>query len=150
MGPETDDAARCKVLVVEDDPAVTRIIRVCLQTAGFDTTQAETGREALQKMDEAPFDAVLLDLGLPDGLGGSVLRRLQDVSPDGYPAWLVVSALDEDEAVRRYGPLKGTFVPKPFDPWELIRTLQGLLAQRRAAESTGNGTSPTKGHSQDN
>jgi DNA-binding response OmpR family regulator len=147
MGRERDEAARYKVLIVEDDPAVTRILRVCLTTAGFDTTQAETGREALQTMDEALFDAVLLDLGLPDGLGGSVLRRLQDVSPNGYPAWLVVSALDEDEAVRRYGPLKGTFVPKPFDPWELIRTLQGLLAQRNAAESTGNGTSPTNGHS---
>jgi len=80
-------------------------------------------------MDEAQPDAVLLDLGLPDGLGGAVLRRLHQ-SQDGYPAWLIVSALDEDEAKRRYGPLKGTFIPKPFDPWELVKKLEDLLSRR--------------------
>jgi DNA-binding response OmpR family regulator len=97
-------------------------------------------------MDEATFDGVLLDLGLPDGLGGSVLQRLQETSPDGYPAWVIVSALDEDEAVRRYGPLKGTFVPKPFDPWELIRTLRELLAQRRPAGGNNGMTPPEAPH----
>jgi two-component system catabolic regulation response regulator CreB len=137
MGPEKEDACRGKVLVVEDDPAVTRILKVCLQRAGFDTTQAETGGEALRQLESAPFDAVLLDLGLPDGRGGDVLRRLQTTSPSDCPAWIIMSALDEDEAARRYGPLKGVFVPKPFDPWELIRTLQGLLDRRVAPSTNG-------------
>ena len=82
-------------------------------------------------MDEGQPDAVLLDLGLPDGLGGAVLHRLHE-SRDGYPTWLIVSALDEDEANRRYGPLKGVFVPKPFDPWDLVKKLEDLLRRRPA------------------
>ncbi len=121
---ETTDARR-SVLIVEDDPAVARILRVCLRRAGFETSQVDTGGEALKLMDEAPPDAVLLDLGLPDGRGGAVLHRLQE--SEGHPTWLIVSALDEDEAIRRYGPLKGPFVPKPFDPWDLIRRLQFML-----------------------
>jgi DNA-binding response OmpR family regulator len=83
-------------------------------------------------MGEDHFDAVVLDLGLPDGLGGAVLRKLQDVSPKQRPAWVIISALDEDEAVHRYGSLKGPFIPKPFDPWDLIRKLEQLLAARPA------------------
>ncbi len=150
MGLDREDidevgAKRGKVLVVEDDPAVTRILRVCLRTVGFDTTPADTGGEALRQLEAAPFDAVLLDLGLPDGRGGDVLHRLQTASDD-CPVWVVISALDEDEAARRYGPIGGVYVPKPFDPWELIRTLQGLLDRKRPAETAGNGSSPPVGH----
>jgi DNA-binding response OmpR family regulator len=131
MASEQQASVRRSVLIVEDDAAVARVLRVCLRRAGFETSEVETGAEALKNMDARTPDAVLLDLGLPDGLGGAVLRRLQEVSPDGYPVWLIVSALDEDEAVRRYGPLKGTFIPKPFDPWDLVKALENLLSRRR-------------------
>jgi DNA-binding response OmpR family regulator len=140
MASERNGAARRSVLIVEDDPAVARILRVCLRRAGFETIEVETGGEALKKMDEGPPDAVLLDLGLPDGLGGAMLHRLHEAR-DGYPAWLIVSALDEDEAVRRYGPLKGVFVPKPFDPWELVKKLEELL-NRRSAHGRVDGHNP--------
>jgi len=121
-----------KVLLVEDDGAVARVLRVCLRRAGFSVTQAECGADALSSMEADTFDAVVLDLGLPDGLGGAVLRKLQDVSDDSLPVWVIISALDEDEAIRRHGPLKGPFLPKPFDPWDLIRKLEQLWAERRS------------------
>jgi DNA-binding response OmpR family regulator len=114
-----------KVLVIEDDEAIVRMLRMSLRSSGFDTARAESGREALTAMDEGEFDAVILDLCLPDGRGGDVLQRLQ--AAGHCPAWVVMSALDEDEAVRRYGPLQGPFLPKPFDPWDLIRLLDHLL-----------------------
>ena len=120
------DGKEKRVLIVEDDRAVRRILSVTLSRAGFSTVEADSGREALAEIDKAPFGAVLLDLGLPDGLGGAVLKRLQ-ASPDGRPVWMIVSALDEDDAVRRYGPLKGIFVPKPFDPWDLVKRLERLI-----------------------
>jgi len=140
MPSERNGTARRSVLIVEDDPAIARILRVCLRRAGFETTVVESGGEALKEMDQARPDAVLLDLGLPDGLGGSVLRRLHEAG-DGYPAWLVISALDEDEASRQYGPLKGAFVPKPFDPWDLVTKLEELLT-RRAADGPELGGDP--------
>jgi DNA-binding response OmpR family regulator len=143
MTSEGNATARRSVLIVEDDPGVARILRVCFRRAGFETIEVETGGEALQKMDEGPPDAVLLDLGLPDGLGGAMLHRLHEAR-DGYPAWLIVSALDEDEAVRRYGPLKGTFIPKPFDPWELVKKLEELLNRRPADGPEPGGDPPQR------
>lgn len=129
MASEDREAGKRSVLIVEDDPAVSRVLRVCLRRAGFETTEVETGGEALKKLGEGHLDAVLLDLGLPDGLGRAVLNRLHE-SPDGNPAWLIVSALDEEEADRRYGPLKGMFVAKPFDPWDLIKKIEDMLSRR--------------------
>jgi DNA-binding response OmpR family regulator len=114
-----------KVLVIEDDDAIVRMLHFSLRSSGFETAWAESGREALTAMDQGKFDAVILDLCLPDGRGPDVLQRLQNTSR--YPVWVVTSALDEDEAVRRYGPLQGPFLPKPFDPWDLIRLLDRLL-----------------------
>ncbi len=119
-----------RVLVIEDDEAIVRMLRMSLRSSGFDTARAGSGQEALAAMDEGEFDAVILDLCLPDGRGGDVLQRLQ--AAGHCPAWVVMSALDEDEAVRRYGPLRGPFLPKPFDPWDLIRLLDHLLGNGSA------------------
>lgn len=115
-----------RVLVIEDDEAIVRVLRLLLRRNGFETARAESGREALSAMDESAFDAVVLDLCLPDGRGGDVLQRLQ-AAAGHCPVWVVMSAFDEDEAVRRYGPLRGPFLPKPFDPWDLISLLDRLL-----------------------
>ena len=116
-----------RVLVVEDDDAVGRVLRLSLRRGGFDTAEAESGGEALRIMKRSTFEAVVLDLCLPDGLGSAVLRELQR-HRGGHPVWVVMSALDEDEATRRFGPLQGPFLAKPFDPHELVDTLTGLLS----------------------
>jgi len=119
-----------RVLVVEDDPSVTRMLRFCLRAAGFDVTEASNGSEALQALDRGSADAVVLDLGLPDNLGGVVLERLRkgESMANGSPVWLVISALDREDAAKRYGPLGGRFLSKPFDPWDLVRRLEELLS----------------------
>ena len=65
-----------RVLVVEDDQGVTRMLRFSLRSAGFDITETTTGQEALTILDRQRPEAVVLDLGLPDGKGGEVLQRL--------------------------------------------------------------------------
>jgi DNA-binding NtrC family response regulator len=74
----------------------------------------------------------VLDLCLPDGLGGAVLKELQG-RHGGRPVWVVMSALEEDEAARQFGPLRGPFLAKPFDPCRLVDTLSGLLSDTSAA-----------------
>ena len=122
---------RPNVLVVEDNEAVARILRFCLREAGFAVTQASTGAEALRILQEQPLEAAVLDLQLPDGQGGAVLdflRRSEGTAK--APVWVVISALDQAEAAKRYGPLGSHFLAKPLDPWELVSILNSLLAAK--------------------
>lgn len=123
-----------KVLLVEDEPAVARMLRISLHTAGFDVVDAVAGREALQILDQQLADAVILDLELPDGRGKAVLDRLRKADDSAFPAWVVISGLDRDEATGRYGPLGGHFLAKPFDPWDLVRMLKTLLSERNRGQ----------------
>lgn len=126
------EGERPRVLLVEDDAAVTRILSLLLRNSGFDVTGVESGRDALSALDVKPYDAVVLDLGLPDGLGGEVLGKLHSVPRDCFPVWVVISALDEDEVVRRYGSIGGPFLPKPFDPLRLVDLLEEQIERCRS------------------
>ena len=125
-----------RVLVIEDDQSVRRMLRFSLRDAGFEITEAPTGGEALQHLQRRVPEAIILDLGLPDGLGGAVLEwlRQMETGPDGRPAWVVISALDQNDVIKQFGPLGRHFLAKPFDPWELVMRLQELLAAKRAQE----------------
>lgn len=121
--------AQRRVLMVEDDPAVARMLKLALRASGFEVTEASHGAEALTALDLKSPDAVVLDLGLPDGMGGVVLNKLQRVNGlgKGCIAWVVVSAMDRQEASAAYGPLGPNFIAKPFNPWELVQRLQELM-----------------------
>ena len=93
------------------------MLRLSLSSAGFDTSEVSSGADALRELEAISVDAVVLDLGLPDRLGGAVLEWLRDRHDSRTrPNWVVVSALDEVEATRTYGPLGEHFLSKPFDP----------------------------------
>ena len=127
------------VLVVEDDDGVASMLAICLAAAGFEVARVTLGAEALRVLEREAVQATILDLGLPDGLGGSVLEWLRRLSGQGAPPYLVISALDQGEVKKRYGPMGETFLPKPFDPWVLIGKLEEMLR--------GAGPPPAEGES---
>jgi DNA-binding response OmpR family regulator len=118
------DANR-SVLVVEDDRAVSRMLNIALREAGLVVTTVSMGQQALDTLDREVKDAVVLDLGLPDEKGASVLQWLR--AHKGLPVWVVISALNKEDAQEKYGPLGRNFLPKPFDPWELVALIRQLL-----------------------
>jgi len=127
---KSDKDSPLKVLVIEDDDGVARMLGIALRAAGFEVKRAATGAEALRLLEEEASQAVILDLVLPDGLGGAVLQCLRQVDPTALPVRIVMSALDEREAMARYGLLGDDFFAKPFDPEQLIRTLEQRLGDR--------------------
>lgn len=132
---EDDRGSRGRVLVIEDDDSVAKMLAICLTLARFDVARAVSGREALTVLETDPPHAVILDLGLPDGLGEAVLERLRALPAQSPLAWVVVSVLDSKEVAGRYGPLGGRFFSKPLDPWELISALERL--QREKGDQPG-------------
>jgi DNA-binding response OmpR family regulator len=115
------------VLLVEDDDGVASMLAICLVAAGFEVARVTLGAEALRILPREEVQATILDLGLPDGLGGDVLDWLRRPCGQGGPPYLVISALEPGEVKKRYGPMGENFLPKPFDPWVLIGKLEELL-----------------------
>lgn len=116
------------ILVVDDDAAIRRLLRNTLERGGYTVIEAADGASALRAAAESPPAAILLDLGLPDRDGLSLvplLRKAVDA------AILVVSARDETEQKVAALDLGATdYVTKPFDTEELLARLRVALRHR--------------------
>lgn len=121
-----------RVLVIEDEAGIRRMLRFSLRQAGFQISEAGTGSEGLHILRSEAVDAVVLDLGLPNDEGSAVLAWLNERGERkaAKPVWIVISALDRKEAARRYGRLGSNFLSKPFDPWHLVSILEELLSPK--------------------
>ena len=113
-----------RMLVVEDDAAVRRMLRLMLRAQGFDVVEADTGTKALATLAEGGVDALLLDLTLPDDRLPDILAWLH--AHDEQPPWLVISAMDRAEASRIDPEIEGRFVAKPFDVWTLLGRIRAM------------------------
>lgn len=123
-----------KILVVDDEIAIRRLLRNTLERAGYTVVEAINAREALAgALSERP-DAILLDLGLPDRDGLGLIPLLRH---DGGAVVIVVSARDAtDEKVAALDLGAVDFVTKPFDTEELLARLRVALRYRDAADPT--------------
>jgi two-component system KDP operon response regulator KdpE len=118
-----------RVLVVDDDPALLRALRIGLEARAFDVTVARTGAEGLSRAAQAMPDLIVLDLGLPDIDGVEVCKRLRQWTD--VPV-IVLSALDsEDRKVLALDSGADDYVTKPFGMQELEARLR--VALRHAA-----------------
>ena len=116
-----------RVLVVDDDPQLTRALRITLRASGYDVATAGDGRTALQEASARHPDLVILDLGLPDLDGTEVLAGLR---PWFTGPVLVLSArADSQDKVGALDAGADDYVSKPFDMSELLARLRAL--QRR-------------------
>ncbi|MEV0740846.1 response regulator transcription factor [Streptomyces sp. NPDC050549] len=120
------------VLVVDDDPAIRRSLERGLRLSGFRVRTADDGREALDAVQEAPPDVLVLDVSMPGMSGIEVCTRLRDDGRD-LPV-LMLSALDET-ADRIAGLQAGgdDYLVKPFALQELVLRLRALLRRRPPA-----------------
>ncbi len=123
-----------KILVVDDEAAIRRLLRNTLTRAGYAVVEAEDGRQVLQQAAVEHPSAVLLDLGLPDRDGLSLIPLLRT---HGDAVILVVSARDAvDEKVTALDLGADDFITKPFDSEELLARLRVALRHHGLSETT--------------
>jgi DNA-binding response OmpR family regulator len=122
----TDARPRGLVLVVEDEPAITDVIRLNLTAAGYGVEVVRDGDRALDAVRRIRPAAIILDIGLPGTDGIDICRRLR-AEQDWTPV-LFVTARD-DEVDRIVGLELGAddYVTKPFSPRELVARVAGVL-----------------------
>jgi two-component system KDP operon response regulator KdpE len=121
-----------RVLVVDDDPALLRALRIGLEVRGFEVIAAHTGAEGLSRAAQAMPHLVVLDLGLPDIDGVEVCKRLRQWTD--VPV-IVLSALDsEDRKVLALDSGADDYVTKPFGMQELEARLRVALRHSAARD----------------
>lgn len=126
------------VLVVEDEEPVRRFLRVALAGAGYRTVEAATAREAAAHAAGWRPDAVLLDLGLPDGDGVEVLGTLRTALT--IPVIVVSARGQEQTKVAALDAGADDYLTKPFGVPELLARLRVVL--RRSARGSTEGEAP--------
>jgi two-component system OmpR family response regulator/two-component system copper resistance phosphate regulon response regulator CusR len=123
-----------KLLLVEDDSLLGKSIRLGLIDAGHQCRWVTHGEDALRQLLAHSFDAIILDLGLPDISGLEVLKRLREAGD--HVAVLVLTALGSvDERVNGLNTGADDYLVKPFSFAELVARLEALV--RRADRTIG-------------
>jgi len=115
-------------LIIDDEVQIRRMLHVALEGAGYVTKEAENGSLGLQAVATLRPDVVLLDLGLPDLDGLTVLRRLREWSQT--PVVVLTVRDSEEDKVAALDAGADDYVTKPFSTAELLARLRA--AQRRA------------------
>ncbi len=120
------------VLIVDDEPAIRRLLRTSLAAHGYRTVEAESGAAALAAVAAGGIDVVVLDLGLPDLDGMEVIRRLRAAS--AVPLVVLTAREDERAKVAALDLGADDYVTKPFGIAELMARLRTALRHRLAQE----------------
>ena len=124
-----------KILVVEDEVRIARLVRDYLEHAGFQATIAGDGDSALASARRARPDLVVLDLGLPGRDGLDVARSLRRTS--NVPIVMLTARGEETDRIVGLELGADDYVTKPFSPRELVARVRAVLRRTQAAAADG-------------
>jgi two-component system KDP operon response regulator KdpE len=118
-----------RILIVDDEPPIRKLLRVGLTTQDYTAIEATNGKTALQRMEDSAPDLVILDLGLPDIQGHELLRRWRDAQ-NLVPVIILSSRTDEAGIVEALELGADDYVTKPFGVNELLARIRVALRHR--------------------
>ena len=121
-----------RILLVDDDPRLAEMVSEYLGETGFRVTIAPTGRDGLKHLAREPFDALVLDLTLPDVDGLEVCRQVRASAAAASEIPILMLTARGDAMDRVVGLELGAddYLPKPFEPRELLARLRAVLRRR--------------------
>jgi two-component system, OmpR family, KDP operon response regulator KdpE len=118
-------ASPLRVLVIDDEPPIRKLLRMGLSTQSYEIIEASNGRAALELLDQKP-GLIILDLGLPDMQGMELLRMIRARS-EGVPIVVLSSRGDEAGKVQALDFGADDYVTKPFGMDELLARMRAAL-----------------------
>jgi two-component system, OmpR family, KDP operon response regulator KdpE len=130
-------SAAVKILVVDDEPPIRKLLRMGLAAHGYEVLEASNGKIALELLAQKP-DLVILDLGLPDIDGLDLLRRIRNAR-EGVPVLVLSSRGDEAGKVAALDLGADDYVTKPFSPEELLARIRVALRRGLSRPEAGTG-----------
>lgn len=121
-----------RILIVDDEPAIRRLLRTSLTSHDYEVLEAESGADAVKRVQADHPDAVVLDLGLPDMDGAEVIRAIRGLS--AVPIVVVTVRAGERDKVEALDLGADDYVTKPFGINELLARLRTALRHRLQSE----------------
>jgi two-component system KDP operon response regulator KdpE len=128
---------RATILVIEDEPAIKRFLRITLETQDYKVIEASRGEDGIRLAAASRPDLIILDLGLPDVDGVEVARRLREWS--ATPIIVVSARGREQEKVVALDAGADDYLTKPFGVAELLARVRVALRHVAASANTANG-----------
>jgi len=113
-----------QILIVEDDPAIRRLVTMVLKREHYDVQTAADGVEAVMKLGVHEFDVVILDLMMPNLDGFAMLETLAQNEPDWLKKIIVTSAASPGVIRERMQAKPFAVLPKPFDIQDLLSVVK--------------------------
>jgi adenylate cyclase len=120
-----------RILVVDDVPENVRLLEAVLAPKGYDVVTATDGRAALELVESASPDLVLLDVVMPNMDGYAVCRRLREREETAVLPVIMLTASEGPEKTKAIEAGADDFIPKPFDQHELLTRVRSLLRIKR-------------------
>ena len=129
-----------RILIIEDDPRLAAMVAEYLGGAGFQADLANDGATGIQRLTSDSFDALVLDLSLPDMDGLEVCRRLRASSGSAASIPILMLTARGDATDRIVGLELGAddYLPKPFEPRELLARLRAILRRGKNGMTAAN------------
>jgi DNA-binding NtrC family response regulator len=128
--------APARILIADDERSIRSLLRLCLEHASYQVTEAATGSEAIDAIVTEPPDLILLDLSMPAIQGMDVLRRLNSMAVRPKPRIIVMTANGSiARAVEAVQLGASDFLEKPWKPEHLLAVIAHVLEQKALAES---------------
>jgi len=122
-----------RILLIEDDPRLAAMVSEYLGEAGFHVSTAAAGGAGLEQLHREPYDALVLDLMLPDIDGLEVCRQLRATSDT--PVLMLTARGDTMDRVVGLEIGADDYLPKPFEPRELLARLRAILRRRQSSRA---------------
>jgi two-component system, OmpR family, KDP operon response regulator KdpE len=131
MGEDGMQPERVRVLIVDDEPAICKALKVALDRAGYDAIAAQSGDSALTVLSLEPVDVLLLDLRIPDTRGDVVFELAAATHPHLRHQTLFMTGDISIRANQLVDSCKCPIIHKPFELREMLDAVAALVPKRR-------------------
>ncbi len=124
-----------RILIVEDDKHISKLVKYNLEKAGFECTVATTGEKALEILDKEPVDLIILDIMLPKMDGFQACKQIkQERKLSALPIIMLTAKSEEVDRVVGFELGADDYVVKPFSPRELVLRVKAILRRKKPPE----------------
>ncbi|MGB9840845.1 response regulator transcription factor [Thermovenabulum sp.] len=118
-----------KILLVEDEEKIRRVIKLYLEKEGFEVEEASDGNEAIEKFQPLIYSVVILDVMLPQKDGWSVLREIR--KKDDTPVIMLTARGEDDDKIFGFELGADDYVVKPVSPKEIVARVKAIMKRTR-------------------